>query len=287
MCDTKYVIPEEEGTDMTAGSGIIDMHVHTDDSPDADIPAAELAARATAGGLLGVGFVAHVDFHPADYCTGAFSAEAYSRALALAGEVPGSPALLAGIEIGEPHLYMSRAMESADGVRLDFVTGALHWIGDRLLLDASGFEGADPRELVEEYLRICVTIAEGSPIDILAHLGIWRRGLARLGPVDIEEASLWPGLLGRLFEAMVDRGIALEVNTAGLRRPESTTYPSASVIRLYRKCGGRHVTIGSDTHSETHVFFGLSEGARVLAAEGFTEACGFRDRRPFVYQIGT
>lgn len=271
---------------MTAGCRVIDMHVHTDDSPDADIPAADLAARAAAEGLMGVGFVAHVDFHPDDCCTGAFSAGTYSRSLEQAGTTPGSTLILAGIEVGEPHLFMGKAMEKAGGMHLDFVTGGLHWIGDRLLLDASGFAGADPLELVEEYLRICATIAGSSQIDILAHLGVWRRGLARAGgPSDIDETRLWPGLLGRLFEAMADRGIALELNTAGLRRPESVTYPTATVLRFYRECGGRLVTIGSDTHSEPHVFYGLSRGMEILAAEGFDEAFGFRDRRPFPYPI--
>ena len=103
--------------------------------------------------------------------------------------------------------------------------------------------------------------------------------------MDIDETRLWPGLLRRLFEAMTDRGIALEVNTAGLRRPESVTYPTVSVLRFYRECGGRIVTIGSDTHSESHAFYGLSQGVEILASVGFTEAFGFRDRRPFPYPI--
>lgn len=108
---------------MKSGRRIIDMHVHTDDSPDADIPAADVAARAAGEGLLGIGFVAHVDFHPADRCRGAFSAEAYSRSLERAREMLGSPVLLTGIEVGEPHLFIAEAMEKADGMCLDFVTG--------------------------------------------------------------------------------------------------------------------------------------------------------------------
>ena len=273
---------------MTGIAGrIVDMHVHTTDSPDAEIEAAELAARAVSAGLRGLGFVAHLDFHPADFCTGAFSASGYDDSFGQAcSRAPGAM-LLKGVEIGEPHLFMDRAEEAMAGRRYDFVTGALHWIGDRLLLDASGFDGSNPEDLVERYIQESVVIAETSRIDILAHFGIWRRGLARSGsPAEIDEAVLWPGLLGRLFEAMMDRGIALELNTAGLRRPEAVTYPTQAVLSAYRRLGGRLVTLGSDTHGEPHVFYGLSRGVEILAAAGFDSACYIREGEPVSYPLG-
>lgn len=272
---------------MTGYAGrVVDMHVHTTDSPDAELEASELAARAVGAGLRGLGFVAHVDFHPADFCTGAFSACGYDASFERAAICSPCAMLLKGVEIGEPHLFMERAGEAMAGRRYDFVTGALHWVGDRLLLDASGFGGSNPADLVERYILESIEIAEHSRIDILAHFGIWRRGLARAGATaGIDEASLWPGLLGRLFEAMIDRGIALEVNTAGLRRPENVTYPTLSVLSAYRERGGRLVTLGSDTHGEPHVFFGLSRGAEALASAGFDRAFFFRDGEPVCYPL--
>ncbi|MDM7992593.1 MAG: PHP domain-containing protein [Candidatus Fermentibacter sp.] len=266
---------------------LVDMHVHTTDSPDAELEAAELASRAAGAGLRGLGFVAHVDFHPSDCCTGAFSAGGYDASFGRAAISAQEVMLLKGVEIGEPHLFMGRAEEAMAGRRYDFVTGALHWVGDRLLLDAEGFAGSTPEELVERYILESTEIASTSRIDILAHFGIWRRGLAKAGmPVAPDEAAIWPGLLGRLFEAMIDRGIALELNTAGLRRREAVTYPTPAVLSAYRRLGGRLVTLGSDTHGEPHVFFGLSRGAEVLAAAGFDRAFFFREGEPVSYPLG-
>lgn len=265
---------------------IIDMHVHTTDSPDASLAASELAARARDSGLAGIGFVAHLDFHPADFCTGAFSAGSYDRSFEEARSEVRGPVLLKGVEIGEPHLFMDRAVAALGGGSYDFVTGALHWIGDRLVLDAEGFAGTDQDDLVEEYILQSIRIAEDCPVDILAHFGIWRRGLARagggLGP---DEVRLWPDLLRRLFVAMIERGMALEVNTAGLRRREGVTYPTRSVLGFYRECGGSLVTLGSDTHGEPHVFYGLAQGEALLAGEGFERAFSFRDRSPVAYPV--
>lgn len=272
---------------MTGIAGrLVDMHVHTTDSPDAEIEAAELASRAVTSGLRGLGFVAHVDFHPADFCTGAFDAFAYDSSFERAALSAPRAMLLKGVEIGEPHLFMDRAEEALAGHRYDFVTGALHWIGDRLLLDAQGFAGSSPEELVERYILESIEIAGTSRIDILAHFGIWRRGLARAGmPSAIDEAAVWPGLLERLFEAMIDREIALELNTAGLRRPEEVTYPTPAVLSAYRRQGGRLVTLGSDTHCEPHVFFGLPRGAEILADAGFDRAFFFREGEPVSYPL--
>lgn len=265
---------------------LVDMHVHTIDSPDAELEAAELAGRAVVAGLRGLGFVAHVDFHPADFCTGAFSAGGYDASFGRAAISVPEAMLLKGVEIGEPHLYIGRAEEAMAGYGYDFVTGALHWIGDRLLLDASGFADSSPEDLVERYILESIEIAAASQIDILAHFGIWRRGLARAGmPVAIDEAAIWPVLLGRLFEAMIDRGIALELNTAGLRRREAVTYPAPAVLSAYRRFGGRLVTLGSDTHGEPHVFYGLSLGEEILKAAGFDHAFFFKEGEPVAYPL--
>ena len=49
-----------------------DMHVHTSDSPDAEIAAWELVRRGIQKGIASIGFVAHLDLNPADYCYGSF-----------------------------------------------------------------------------------------------------------------------------------------------------------------------------------------------------------------------
>jgi histidinol-phosphatase (PHP family) len=285
---SEYAIPERGRTarPMQAMSEIVDTHVHTTDSPDASLTALELAGRAAAAGLGGVGFVAHVDFHPDDFCTGAFSAASYDGSFREAAAGEGGLILLKGVEIGEPHLFMDEAVVALQRFSYDYFTGALHWVGGRLVLDASTFEGGGTADLVEEYILDSIRIASESPIDILAHFGVWRRGLALAGmDQDPDETLLWPGLLRRLFEAMMDRGIALEVNTAGLRRREAVTYPTPAVLRFYRNCGGSLVTLGSDTHAEPHVFFGLDRGAALLRSEGFEKAYCFRDRRPVPFPL--
>jgi histidinol-phosphatase (PHP family) len=265
---------------------LMDLHVHTSNSPDAALGEAELAGRAISEGLSALGFVAHVDFHPKDFCSLAFRAERYDKAVEEARASFPSLRILKGVEIGEPHRFMPRSLEALSGFPCDYLVGALHWVGDILVLDPWDVPGAGHLDAVERYFQESLTIAAGCDIDVVAHLGIFRRGLARAGlDTGFDETSLWPGLLQRIFEAMIDRGIALELNTSGLRRREKVTYPSPAVLSFYRRCGGALVTLGSDTHDDPWVFFGLDEGASLLRSTGFDEVCIFEGRRRIMLPI--
>ena len=113
----------------------------------------------------------------------------------------------------------------------------------------------------------------GETFQVLETSGSWIRI-----SIDFDETVLWPVLLERILLTMIERNIALEVNTAGLRRPESVTYPNSAVLRLYRTLGGELVTTGSDTHRDPWVFHALHRATELLRETGFTHTVRFADR---------
>lgn len=269
-------------------AALFDMHVHTDDSPDATIPAADLARRAGEAGLAGIGFVAHLDMHPDDCCHGGFDRAGYDRSLELARRIARSPLeVLGGLEVGEPHRYGAQVMACVEGHSYDFIIGGLHWTRHAgLVLGKEGFEGRPSGLVIRGYLEEALEIVHGSDIDILAHFGLFRRGMAMAGlDTGFDESVMFPELVRDVLLELIDKGIALELNCSGLRRIEKVTYPTAAVLRLYRDLGGRLVTLGSDTHSEPWVFYGLEEGRRLLLETGFREAFLFRGRVPKAYPL--
>ena len=262
---------------------LIDMHVHTDDSPDADISAVELVSRGMDINLAGIGFVAHVDLDPEDYCYGGFKETVYNRSIELARREAGSEILvLKGIEVGEPHIYEEQVKNIVDYSNYDFITGALHSLaGIGMVLGSEVYADGDYFEIVEQYYIETLKMVKESDIDILAHMGLFRRGLALAGlEYDFNELELWPDTIRQILEVIIERDIALELNTSGLRRKENVTYPTPFILAMYKKLGGQLITIGSDTHREPHVFFGLEEGKRLLEETGFTETVFFRNRVP-------
>lgn len=264
------------------------MHVHTNDSPDADIPAWKLVQQGIDNNLAAIGFVAHLDLNPEDYCYGGFNAEAYDESIACArNESKGRISVMKGLEVGEPHMYEEQAKNLVDYSTYDFITGALHSVeGIGMVLGSEVFADADPLEIVEEYYFETLRMVEVSDIDILAHMGLFRRGLALAGlRYDFSELELWPDTVEKILRVIIDRNIALELNTSGLRRKEEVTYPVPCILERFRELGGTLVTVGSDTHREPHVFFGLDQGVDLLLKTGFREAYTFLERVPQAIEL--
>ncbi len=271
------------------GTGrIYDLHVHTPASPDASVAPQELVTAAELLGLWGVGLVVHVDFHPEDYCTGGPDVAAYlsdSRRIGELAEAEGIR-VSTGLEVGEPHRFAASWEPVASAAEWDFVTGALHWIGSHLVLDESGYLGTDPMQVVEGYYEETLRILRRCDIDVLAHMGIFRRGLAMAGySTDFDEVEEWPDLIDEVLGTMIEHGVVLELNTAGLRRKERVTYPTRSVMERYRQLGGELVALGSDTHRRENAFYGIARGRDLLLDLGFSEAYYFSGRTPRLYRL--
>jgi len=262
------------------------MHVHTSDSPDADIPAWQLVQKGTANNLGAIGFVAHLDLNPEDFCYDSFNADVYDESIIRARKESGGRLIvMKGLEIGEPHVYEKQLKNLIDYSNYDFITGALHSVeGIGMILGEEVFADGDPMEIVEEYYKETLRMVEVSDIDILAHMGLFRRGLALAGlNYDFNELELWPDTMDKILKVIIDRNIALELNTSGLRRKEKVTYPIPGILERFSELGGILVTVGSDTHREPHAFFGLERGAELLLKAGFREVYTFLDRVPQVF----
>ena len=55
-----------------------------------------------------------------------------------------------------------------------------------------------------------------------------------------------------IFQVMIDRDVALEINFSSLRKPYSRLIPEPEQIELYRSLGGVLFSIGSDSHMLEH-----------------------------------
>ena len=241
---------------------LADLHVHSTFSVDGDDEIDALCRAAVDRGLGAICITEHYDLNPSDEGYGYYRYEAYSTALAAARErYAGRLEVLKGIEFGEPHRY-SAQFEWARAQDFDVILGSVHWLGDTWIGDRGLVDGMRLSAVFERYYREVLAAVRHGGFDVLAHLDLpkryWKAG---------HEPD---GLLDEVLAAMIDQGIALEINTSPLRRGLSETCPGPTLLARYVSRGGRLMTLGSDAHRTAEVGADLDHALALAHAAGGT-----------------
>ena len=131
--------------------------------------------------------------------------------------------------------------------QLDFVLGSIHYLDradqmfDSLPAGAGQFAHRDIDEIYSDYFRRVRELAESGLIDCLAHLDLVKiHGHRPRAPI--------AALVNETLEVVRMHNLAIELSTAGWRKPVDELYPSDGIIRLALE-KGIPFTIASDAHS--------------------------------------
>ena len=249
----------------------LDAHLHTDLSPDSNVPVDAYAEAAVELGVDEIAITDHVDFderYPAyDYAP----FEQRERVVREAAERwADRVAIRFGCELTYERRHEDVIRSHLAGHHYDFTIGSVH-VGpfspygtDRV---ASFVAGRPLSAVVRPYFDEVEAAARSGLFDTIGHLDFVKRYVQpHFSPADFAAA---PELYEPVLRALVETGTALEINASGLRQSPGETYPAAWVVARFRELGGSAVTAGSDAHRADSFAFGLAEGYGVAARAGF------------------
>jgi histidinol-phosphatase (PHP family) len=158
----------------------------------------------------------------------------------------------------------------------DYVVGSVHFVGD-VAVDDPDYDawgtGGDPDHVWRAFFDFMAEAARSGLFDILAHpdlVKVW--GPERPGPDRDPRFYYEP-----LVEAIAETGIAVEVSTAGLRKPVGELYPSRAFAEMCVDAGASFA-LSSDAHVPEHVGYEYELAVKLLDDLGVGEICVF-DRR--------
>jgi histidinol-phosphatase (PHP family) len=256
----------------------LDAHLHTDLSPDSNVPIDVFAAAALERGIAELAITDHVDFDPTAPAYAFTSFEERERSVRMAAErwAERGVAIRFGVEITWDRRWADDIRDHLARQAYDFVIGSVHVYADSPYAATEVARWVDGRslpEIVAPYFEEVESAARSGLFDALGHLDFVKRYLAP--HVTAADLATAPELYEPILRALVDTGTALEINTSGLRQAADETYPSPAIVALYRSMGGRAVTIGSDAHRADAFAWGLSDGYEAASAAGF-EGIAFR-----------
>ncbi len=272
-----------------------DIHTHTNFSSDCETVMEDLIKEAISKGLQTVCFTEHMDkdyptapgrspFDPPEFN---LDTQSYRAAyLEMKDKYAGKIELLFGVELGlQPHLVDWNKDYVNQNSDFDFIIGSAHTIGKRDPYYPSFFEGRSEEDAYKEYFDEALQdIRLFDDFDSFGHLDY----IVRYGPNTNRDYSYrkYGDHIDPILRLLVDKGIALEVNSAGYRKGLGEPNPCKDVIKRYRELGGELVTIGSDAHKPDSLaaFFDTVEA--LLLECGFKYHAVFRGRRSELYPLG-
>jgi histidinol-phosphatase (PHP family) len=166
----------------------------------------------------------------------------------------------------------------------DYVLGSIHFLGDEAV-DMEGdwdvWRSPDPEKVWRRYFETLGEAARCGLFDVLSHpdlVKVW--GSDRPTP---------EGDLRRFYDLAMDgiagSDVAIEVSTAGLRKPVREIYPARPFLEMCLEAG-RPVTLSSDAHVPDQLGYRYEEAVELLEAVGVTEVAAFEGRVRRLEQLG-
>jgi histidinol-phosphatase (PHP family) len=268
----------------------LDAHLHTDLSPDSDVPIDAYAEQAVERGIAEIAITDHVDFEPGTPAYRYASFADRERTVREAAErwADRGLAIRFGVEITWDAAWESDIRDHLRRHAYDFTIGSVHVYATSpyAAANVAGWvAGRSLAEIVAPYFDAVEAAARSGLFDAVGHVDFIKRYLMpHVTPADFAAA---PELYERILVALVESGTALEINTSGLRQSANETYPAPPIVARYRELGGRGVTVGSDAHRAEAFAWGLDEGYTAAAAAGFDALVFRRGGTPVAVSIAT
>jgi histidinol-phosphatase (PHP family) len=159
----------------------------------------------------------------------------------------------------------------------DYVVGSVHYLGERGAVDDQRYDVwdsfTDADSLWGEYFRWQAELARSGLFDIVSHpdlVKIW--GSDRPAPERDPRFHYEP-----FVEAIAESGIAVEVSTAGLRKPVGEIYPSRALAEMCLEAGASFA-LSSDAHAPDQVGYGYEHAVEFLFELGVERISVFEGR---------
>jgi histidinol-phosphatase (PHP family) len=165
----------------------------------------------------------------------------------------------------------------------DYVLGSVHFLGDSSVDDDEWdvWTSADPDRVWRRYFETLGEAARTGMFDILSHpdlVKVWGK-----------ERPLPDGDLRRFYDLAMDgiaeSDVAIEVSTAGLRKPVGEIYPAVPFLEMCLEVG-RPLALSSDAHVPEQLGYGYDTALELLGSLGVTEIADFSGRQRTMVALG-
>lgn len=267
---------------------MFDYHVHTEFSVDCKVPMVDSCRAAIDAGITEIAFTDHVDHVPTDMGYGYYKPEEYFASLERARQEFGDRlTILAGAEVDfhtETADEVGKFMERY-GTTYDFVIGSVHYESGGHIIFPDRFENRTLDDVFLPYFDQIQSAVSTGWFDTIGHLDIPKRYAPKTHRS--YDPLAYRDRLMEIFAVMIDKGVAFEINTSGIRQAPKTSMPGPAVVRWYAEAGGKRITTGTDSHAAQTVGSGVAKTLDMLQLCGIDSVLSFRRRSSTLMPISS
>jgi histidinol-phosphatase (PHP family) len=175
-----------------------------------------------------------------------------------------------GFEIDFP-LMDSLDRKYLQDSRLDYLIGSCHYLGDWAFDhpdNLAEFKNRNIDEIYIEYYKIISDLIQSGLFNIVGHFDLMKKFGHR------QKANLTATIEDLASKVAKNSNMAVEINTAGMRKPVIEMYPSDAIIDVFFRMN-TPVTLGSDSHKPEEVGYLFDKAVEKLKRSGYRKICGF------------
>lgn len=254
-----------------------DYHIHSHYSEDGVASLEELCLKAIELGIPEIGFSEHWDVGPYEQKQRYFKPKPWFKEIKRLREKFDKKLILrAGMEVAEPHLYPELAADLARQIPFDYIIGSVHWDGHHFMFDEGYYNQRTADKIYNSYFAELERMVARSDIDIVAHFDIPTRTAI---PIVGYDPTRYKKQIQAILRIIIERGLALDINTSGKRKPANNLMPDARIIKWYAEMGGERVTLGSDAHQANQIGSHLGDALEAIRATGLSRLAQFEKRK--------
>lgn len=260
---------------------LVDYHMHTNFSDDSTYEMEDEIKRAIELDLDEICFTEHVD-HGVKTDLNCNYLE-YLKEFRRCKEIYKDKINLKfGIEFGIQSHTIEEFQKDFNENDFDFVILSCHQVEDKEFWTQDFQRGKTQKEYNEKYYKEILKVVKNyKDYSVLGHLDLIKR-YDENGYYHFENVK---DIIEEILKNVINDGKGIEVNTSSFRYNLDSLTPSKDILKLYKELGGRILTIGSDTHKESHVGYKISEVREELKKLGFEEFCTFEKMIPTFHKL--
>lgn len=170
--------------------------------------------------------------------------------------------------------YEDKTKKIIKGYPYDYIIGSVHFIktwGFDNPAERNAWNSKDVNQVYHDYYELLRQSARSRMFDIIGHCDLVKKFGHRPTESMFDEVKA----TAKVFK---ETGVAIEINTAGLRKPVKEMYPSLDCLKIYAQAGVP-LTFGSDAHAPVEVGKDFDRAVDLAKAAGYGEYLIFKQRK--------